>query len=126
MIDNSKEYIICSAIWFDDGDETHSHLPYNLKSGYVIYGRNHHHCYATAASLFKKFGFDQDNKEDFEVYVNGVSRIEKISGFMTDRGNFVNRKEGARLAFEAGQIDELKTKLYSEDIFTKSDYKKDD
>lgn len=122
MIDNEKEYIACSAIWFDDGDESHNHKPFNIKTGFVIYGRNHHHCYATASSLFKRFQLDPE--KDREIYVDGVLKIEKTSGFMTDRGNFVDREIAAKIAFDAGQIEtEIKT-LYSEDIFRKSDFQK--
>lgn len=36
-----EEYIICSAIHFDDSKE-HVHQPVNIKSGYVVCGRRHH------------------------------------------------------------------------------------
>ena len=41
---------------------------------------------------------------------------EYEQGFLTSKNRFVGRDEGGRIAFEAGQIDVIKT-LYSEDLF---------
>jgi hypothetical protein len=38
MIDITKEYIICSAIWFRDGKK-YEMQPKNIESGFVISGR---------------------------------------------------------------------------------------
>lgn len=38
-------------------------------------------------------------------------------GFLTDEGSFVSRAEAAKIAFAAGQIQERKEFLFSEDIF---------
>lgn len=35
------EYILCAAIWYDDGKE-YPHQPVNIKEGYVWCGRRHH------------------------------------------------------------------------------------
>ena len=37
-------------------------------------------------------------------------------GFMTDGGEFVDRREAARIAFECGQIEQSKEILFSEDV----------
>jgi len=42
---------------------------------------------------------------------------ESIQGFITSKNRFVDRREGAQIAYEAGQTDEIKKKLYSEDIY---------
>ena len=34
MIDNTREYILCAAIWFDDG-VVHAHQPKNIDIGIV-------------------------------------------------------------------------------------------
>jgi hypothetical protein len=39
-----------------------------------------------------------------------------VCGFVTDTGLFVDRKEGGRIAFEAGQTPKLETCLFSEDL----------
>lgn len=38
-------------------------------------------------------------------------------GFVTDYGRFVDTEEAARIAFKAGQIDEEKRILFSEDLW---------
>jgi hypothetical protein len=38
-------------------------------------------------------------------------------GFLTSEGDFVDRRWAAQIAFQAGQIIELKAKLYSEDLW---------
>ena len=38
-------------------------------------------------------------------------------GFVTEDGHFVSREAGARIAFEAGQIDKPRTVLFSEDLY---------
>ena len=43
--------------------------------------------------------------------------IEDVQGFMTSQNRFVDRKEGGEIAFKAKQTSELKTKLYSEDLY---------
>jgi hypothetical protein len=46
-----------------------------------------------------------------EGYVSGEQ------GFVTDKGQFVNRRQAAIIAFNAGQIPNRKEELFSEDIF---------
>ncbi len=100
MIKNSP-YITCSAIWFNDGKK-HDHQPFNIETGFVICGHRHHNCYMTAYIL-------NGNKR--------IKKLEEIQGFMTSENNFVDRKEGGLIAFKSGQIPELKTRLYSEDLY---------
>jgi len=38
-------------------------------------------------------------------------------GFVDEDGNFLTRAEAAKHAYECGQIDVLKRKLYSEDLY---------
>ena len=38
-------------------------------------------------------------------------------GFVTEEGYFVGREAGARIAFDAGQIKEMTTILFSEDLY---------
>jgi hypothetical protein len=96
-----KTYITCSAIWFNDKKE-HNHQPFNIKTGYVVCGHRHHNCFSTSFILNK---------------YEKVKGLEEIQGFMTSENNFVDRYEAAKIAFEAGQTDTLKNKLYSEDIY---------
>ena len=97
----STPYITCSAIWFNDGIK-HNHQPFNIETGFVICGHRHHNCFMTAYIL-------NDNEK--------VKGLEEIQGFMTSENNFVDRKEGGQIAFKAGQTSELKTRLFSEDLY---------
>lgn len=97
MLKNTKEYILCSAIWFDDGVK-YPHQPKNIDTGYVICGRRHHNCF-TIRSIIT----NDDN--------------EREQGFLTNTDRFVDREEAGRIAYEAGQIKEKNNFLYSEDLW---------
>ncbi len=69
-------------------------------------------------------------KKEDQIYI-GTSHSEIIKanpwklkncrqGFLTDTGEFVDRKEAAVIAFNAGQIKEKKYALHSEDLNLKS------
>lgn len=50
--------------------------------------------------------------------LNGAKRVNQDQqGFLTDSGEYVNREDAARLAFQCGQIATPKRKLYSEDVW---------
>jgi len=101
-----KEYILCAANHYDDGEKT-VHGPKNIETGFVICGRRHHNC----ISIFAKMvGFPYDEK--------GIAlmRTER-QGFLTNEDRFVEREEAAQIAFEAGQIKQHKIVLYSEDLY---------
>ena len=101
-----KEYILCAANHYDDG-EKQIHGPNNIESGFIICGRRHHNC----ISIFSKmFGFPYDDK---------TSKLKKTErqGFLTNTDRFVEREEAAQIAFEAGQIKQHKIVLYSEDLY---------
>jgi hypothetical protein len=97
-----KEYILCSAVWFDDGRE-YVHQPDNIERGYVICGRRHHNCFAILGQLL-----DEDKN---------YKTLEDVQGFLTSLNKFVDRKEAGIVAFNAGQTKELKETLYSEDLW---------
>ena len=96
-----NEYIICSAIWFQDGNMGHPHQPKNIETGYVICGRRHHNCFSVYMMIE---GLRTKNQSS-------------IQGFLTNYDRFVDRKEAAEIAFVAEQIQEQKDVLYSEDIY---------
>ena len=98
-----KEYILCSAIYVQDGN-IYEHQPKNISSGYVICGRRHHNCF-TSMQIFKELNkFDWDKKQ-------------VIQGFLTNEDRFVDRIEGAKIAFECGQIKDEKERLISEHLY---------
>ena len=99
----STSYIICAAIWFNDGKK-HKHQPRNIDSGFVVAGRRHHNVFLTVADIkdvpYKDYGYS-----------------ENIQGFLTSDDRFVNRKEAGQIAFDAGQTAKLTECLFSEDLY---------
>ena len=103
-----REYIICSAIYYNDGI-VHTHKPVNIDTGLVVAGRRHHDCYYILSVLLG----DSYNKDC-------LSR--DCQGFLTNTNRFVGRKEAFSIARSASQL-RLKyewdenTILTSEDLY---------
>lgn len=95
-----KQYILCAAIWFDDGIER-IHQPKNIKTGIVICGRRHHNCFNIPSELLG----------------NKLKTNKTVQGFITSDDLFVDRTEAAVIALRAGQIEKEVTKLFSEDLY---------
>jgi len=105
MIDNSKEYIICAAIWYDDkvptGTHNKEHLSFplhyrgatfqndNIKTGFVVGQWRHYNCIACVP--------------ENPAMNNGIA--EHIQGFLTSKGRFVDRWQGMYIAYLANQVD---------------------
>ena len=99
MLNFKREFIMCAAIYVNDGEE-HVHQPHNIKTGYCLYGPKHAHCIATSYILNPSHkASDMHN-----------------SGFVTSLYRYVDREEGARIAYAAGQIPNPKDILFSEDL----------
>jgi len=105
-----KEYILCSAVWFKEYESNYIQeaieqaRPKNIKEGIVICGQRHLQCLRTFSCITNK-----PARRD--------QAGESIQGFLTNINRFVDREEGGRIAFEAGQTKELKKTLYSEDLY---------
>lgn len=93
------EYIICAAIHFDDGIN-YLHQPNNIETGLVMCGRRHHNIWYNWAQVSQ-----------------GKTKRKDTQGFVTSKDRFVNRKEGAAIAFAAGQISKPNDCLFSEDLY---------
>lgn len=106
MIENKEEYILCAANHYNDG-EKQIHGPRNIESGFVICGRRHHNCISIFAQMV---GFPY-NKRGLRLMNT------EIQGFLTSTNRFVTREHGAEIAYVAGQTDELKKRLFSEDLY---------
>lgn len=127
-----KELIICAAIHYDN----HIHYPnqdiYGIKTGFVLGGYRHPNIIGVLptniyfekldkyseqlAIKWSKRKRDQKGNILPNAEKNGIS----YQGFITSLGRFVNRKEGAKIALESGQIEKLKyssSELYSEDLY---------
>lgn len=97
-----SEYILCSAIWFDDGN-VYTCQPINIHIGIVLCGHRHYNIFAQIGGLVKE-------RKDLGIY-------EKEQGFLTNLNRFVDREEGAKIAFRAKQIENETNRLYSEDLY---------
>jgi hypothetical protein len=92
-----SEFIICSAIWFDDGKE-YTHQPKNLTRGFVVAGRRHHNCYSTLQAIGSSLGLEG-------IVRNHIERIDRDKqGFITSLNRYVDRKEGFKIAAAARQL----------------------
>lgn len=98
-ITNETEYIICSAIWYNDGIKR-PHQPKNIHEGIVYGGRRHHNCFIMLNSAFPNY-----------------IKKNHTQGFLTNFDRFVNRKEAADIAYASGQITHKKEILFSEDLY---------
>jgi hypothetical protein len=73
----------------------------------VIAGHRHCNCIETLSDL-----------SNLRSVTNGPESVgENIQGFLTSFNRFVDRKEGAEIAFNNGQINEKVKNLYSEDLY---------
>jgi len=103
-----SEFILCAAIWINDGIK-HPNQCLNIEAGYVVGGCGHANCISTIIRLGKFKSMD-------EIKTHFKYSIEENQGFITSRNRFVDRKEGGKIAFEAGQISKPTKFLFSEDI----------
>lgn len=103
MIDNSREYIICAAIWYDDGISVDQNAKEevkfpmhgkgrtyhndNINTGFVIAGHRHYNIISILPT---------------NPSYNGG--IESVQGFLTSKGRFVDRYQGMYLAYLAQQV----------------------
>ena len=85
-----NEFIICAAIWYDDG-EIYKDQPININTGFVVAGRRHYNCLETLKILNKTL----DNK---------ISENRNNQGFLTSLDRYVNRKEAWTIAKKNNQI----------------------
>ena len=109
-MDNTKEYILCAAIWFKCNDVLNN-KPINIDKGIVLCGFRHGDIFSQTGLLVK---------QRIEL---GVT--EEVQGFLTSKNRFVTREEAALIAISQDQFandDErqevIKSHyLYSENIY---------
>ena len=112
MIDNSKEYILSAAIWYQDGTESlKGMIAQNIDSGVVIGQWRHGNCINVRATnpiwnakkLAERHGNDP---MVIKKYEDTLEYFDEVDGFLTSNGRFVDRWQAAELALLSGQIDE--------------------
>lgn len=87
------EKIICAAIKL-------------VESGKVYYGHRHNHC---LEAMNGELSWTMNRQE--------ISKVEKIQGFVTSTGRFVDREEGAKIHIENGGELGYNKSLFSEDLY---------
>lgn len=114
-----KEFILCAAIWYDDGHSHPCQEPYKVPSGFVVCGFGHAlmiPIIPTNNKVRKQGGVVYADR-DFEIH----------QGFITSFGRFVEREKALQIAIDAKQVVEGKTYssriLFSEDLFNWYNYK---
>ena len=104
------ERIYCAAIWYKDillKKDIPQVLPKNCDKGLVVLGHRHGQAMWTMSCL--------TGLRSVENADDGVGEHEQ--GFLTNKNRFVDREEGAKIAFESGQIKEELIRLFSEDLY---------
>ena len=109
MIDNSKEYIICAAIWYKDGTEApRGFIAQNIDSGVVIGQWRHGNCINVRATNplwnAKKLAERRGENPLIEKWEDTLPYYDEVDGFLTSKGRFVDRWQGMELAYLAGQV----------------------
>lgn len=99
---DKQEYILCAAIWFDDGIKR-EHEVTNIETGFVVCGRRHHNCFSLLYHL--------SNKD------TSYLKLEKEQGFITSKNRFVDRYEAMKIAHAANQTNKTEGQLFSEDLY---------
>lgn len=111
---NNEEYILCAAIWYNDGINHKNNSCPNVETGVVLMGHRHY-------NIISLMPTGRDYLKDHpERNLLGMDNFEPIQGFVTSTGRFVDRKEGVEIAFAAGQVDEKVLncgRLMSEDLY---------
>lgn len=102
-----NEWILCSAIHYDDGEINTRRTCKNYpKTGIVICGYRH-------PDIIGILPTNNSLRNDGKEY-------KCTQGFITSKGRFVNREEAYLIAKKANQLlndFEGKSKLFSEDIY---------
>ena len=107
----NEEKIYCSAIWYKDLKLSNIRNPDNVDRGVVVIGHRHGDIIKNVYNLL--------GLRSVEKGKDSVGKYEQ--GFLTTKNRFVDRKEGAQIAFLQNQIKDLSTFnkdcLYSEDLY---------
>ncbi len=104
-----EEYILCAAIWFDDG-RIHKFQPKGIDVGIVLCGYRHNNIFTQIGGLVKE-------RKELGIY-------EKEQGFLTSYNRFVGRVEAYNIAVSAGQVEPStnnpEEELYSEQLYSQN------
>lgn len=129
MIDNTKEYVICAAIWYQDGTEApRGFIAQNINTGVVIGQWRHGNCINVRSTNplwnAKRLAERKGEVPMFNKYEDTLEYFQYVDGFLTSEGRFVDRWQGMQVAYEAGQVDEkrAKKKDYNGEKYTSEEF----
>ena len=118
MIDNSKEYILCAAYKRVKPRKCKPYHPGVNEICELEIGYRHHDILQRFPS---KFQWGAELLHKLKLYKLSAKWITKFqvldplsAGFYTSKGRWVNRYDGMKIAFEAGQVSE--DKVYIKDL----------
>lgn len=97
------ETILCSAIWYDDGQIYPHQKTYGIETGFVLCGYRHN-------NIIGAFPTNDKFRKDGNGY-------KTTQGFLASSGRFVDREKAAMIAYNAGQVERRDGRLYSEDLY---------
>lgn len=111
MIDNTKEYVLCAAIWYKDGTQApRGMIAQNISDGVVIGQWRHGNCINVRATNplwnAKRFAERAGDDGNILTFEDTKKYFEEVDGFITSEGRFVDRWQAAELAIKSGQITE--------------------
>ena len=106
-----REYILCAAVWYKDGTEAPRGLiAQNIDTGVVIGQWRHGNCINVRSTNpvwnAKKLAERKREAPMITKYEDTLEYYDYVDGFLTSEGNFVDRWQGMKLAYEAGQVNE--------------------
>lgn len=109
MIDTSKEWVLCAAIWYQDGTEAPRGLiAQNIDSGVVIGQWRHGNCINIRSTNplwnAKKLAERKQETPMISSYEDTLKYYDYVDGFLTSQGRFVDRWQGMAIAYLAGQV----------------------
>lgn len=109
-----NEFILCAAIYVDDGVD-HKKRNFNYpKTGLVFCGPRHGDCFQVVFAWAKLLPSEEHQR--LRDQIHGLN-----AGFVTSRSRFVDRVEALQIARLAGQVDEPEGRslyeLTSEDLY---------
>jgi hypothetical protein len=108
----TDEYILCSAIWYNDGKQYRAQ-PKNIEEGIVVCGLRHPNCIHILSTIFYPDFLTCEHCDERRIKV----LRNQIQGFLTNKNRFVGREEAMEIAFNAKQISKKKKELFSEDLY---------
>lgn len=106
----NKEYILCAAIHYKDFNyfsndmktiPIKQYMPTNINEGIVVVGYRHAQCLRLLQAI---------------IGVENLPLKNHTQGFLTSKNRFVDRKEGAEIAYKNKQCKQTNI-LFSEDLY---------